>query len=222
MSETLAVLAEPLYPVSEAARLSHIPVSTLKRWILGHRRRDSRGAPVFDPPVLRADAAGREDLSWGDFIEALYLRAYRALQIPLPRMRKVIAELRDERGTPYPLATEELIVHGHDVFRRLAGDLVRVPGGQGVMEETVLQSLRELHLEFADGYAVSWRPSRSIRIDPLIAFGRPTIDRGVPTRPIFESFTAGDSVSVLADAYEVPTDEVEAAIRFEQELRRAA
>lgn len=218
-SDVLILLGTPLYPIAEAARLSRIPGSTLKRWLYGHHRKDARGDEAFDPPVLRGDVPGSEDLTWGEFVEALYLRAYRDVKIPLPKLRVIIDELKREHGTPFPLATEKLFIHGREVFRRVADALVSAPGRQSAMEETVIGHLKRIQLEFStDGYAIVWKPEPLIRVEPDVAFGRPVVEGGVPTQPIYEAFHAGDSVSALARAFEIPSEEVEAAIRFEQKL----
>jgi uncharacterized protein (DUF433 family) len=57
---------------------------------------------------------------------------------------------------------------------------------------------------------------RLIVMDPRIRFGRPTIaGRGVPTDNLFERHQAGDSMTELADDYQIPPVEVEEAIRYE-------
>lgn len=57
---------------------------------------------------------------------------------------------------------------------------------------------------------------RVIVIDPLIRFGRPTLDRsGTPTDILFERHQAGDSIAELAEDYGVTAAEVEEAIRYE-------
>lgn len=218
--DVLPLLSRPLYPLPEAARLSHIPLTTLKRWLFGHHRRDARGIEVVDPPVLRTETDARaEETTWGEFIEALYLRAYRNLTIPLPKLRRIVDELRDEKGTPYPLATQDLLIHGREVFRRIAGDLVSAPGRQGAMEETVVGRLKKLQLEFSqDGYAIVWMPEPLIRVEPEVSFGLPVVESGIRTEIIYEAFHAGDSVADLSRAHDIPSEEVEAAIRFEQRL----
>jgi hypothetical protein len=44
-------------------------------------------------------------VTWGEFVEAGYLREYRAKQVTLQYLRPVIAILREELGVRYPLAT---------------------------------------------------------------------------------------------------------------------
>lgn len=44
-------------------------------------------------------------MTWGEFVEAGYLREYRAKQVTLQYLRPVIAILREELGVRYPFAT---------------------------------------------------------------------------------------------------------------------
>jgi hypothetical protein len=55
----------------EAARQLGIPATTLIRGLEG----DHRGGACY-PPVLREEPTGQADMSWGEVVEARYLRAY--------------------------------------------------------------------------------------------------------------------------------------------------
>jgi uncharacterized protein (DUF433 family) len=57
---------------------------------------------------------------------------------------------------------------------------------------------------------------RMIVFDPRIRFGRPTIaGSGIPTDILFERYLAGDSLTFLAEDYDLTPEEIEEAIRFE-------
>lgn len=221
-ADFLPMITQPIYALPEAARLARIPSSTLKRWIHGHSRRSSYGEPVFDEPVLRAEPTGVDELTWGEFVEAIYLRAYRGKKIPLPRLRRLVAELREELETPYPLATQKLFVSGRDVFRRVSDDLEASPEKQLAMEQAVVRYLESLKLEFtADGYVIQWRPAEGdglVLLQPDLSFGAPVVDVGVRTEVLFESFAAGDTIAAIVDGFKVPVEQVEAAIRYETKL----
>jgi hypothetical protein len=75
------VLEREFYPVREAARLLKVPESTLRWWLEGRRQY---------PPVLREAATGSAVVTWGEFVEAGYLRAYRKKDVPLPELRLFI------------------------------------------------------------------------------------------------------------------------------------
>ena len=57
---------------------------------------------------------------------------------------------------------------------------------------------------------------RTIAIDPRMRFGQPaTANRGIPTDSIIDRYRGGDSVKFLAEDYDLTTEEIEEAIRYE-------
>ena len=55
-----------------------------------------------------------------------------------------------------------------------------------------------------------------LAIDPKVAFGRPIVERkAIKTSAITERFLAGESISDLAEDYDLKVFEVEEAIRYE-------
>lgn len=94
------VLERDLYTVKQASRLLRIPPSTLDWWLEGGKRHNK-----MHDPVLREAPTGSKVLTWGEFVEARWLRTYRRdLGVSLGHLRRFITLLRDEFGVPYPLA----------------------------------------------------------------------------------------------------------------------
>jgi uncharacterized protein (DUF433 family) len=61
------------------------------------------------------------------------------------------------------------------------------------------------------------RSPRLVLIDPRISFGRPILEScSVKTLSIFERFESGESVESIASDYDIGTNEVEEAIRYER------
>lgn len=94
---SMTVLDRALYTVSEAARLLRMPTSTMRWWLEG---RPTEGYP----PVIRPEPTGSNTVTWGEYVEAGYLREYRQRQVSLQHLRPVIDRLREAFGVPYPLA----------------------------------------------------------------------------------------------------------------------
>ncbi len=72
-------------------------------------------------------------------------------------------------------------------------------------------------VEYDNGVAGRLHPTPDIRhvvIDPLRQFGEPVV-RSVPTEVIAEQLRAGDRIEMIADLYELSTDQVQDAIRYE-------
>ena len=81
----IAVLERELFTIPKAARMLRISQNTLRWWLDG---RDQY------PPVIRPRATGSTNVTWGEFVEAGFLREYRKSR-SLQYMRPVIEELRN-------------------------------------------------------------------------------------------------------------------------------
>lgn len=227
-SVSVSVLDRPLYSVTEAARLLTVPTTTLKRWLQGHAIRGTEYAPV-----IRAERNDSDEVTWGEFVEAGYLREYRRNQVPLQQLRPFIDALRDEFGVPYPLAHFKPFV---DESRHLVLDLQRAldldrrllvvvepdhPGeGQLMLAEPVLNYLNKVQFdpETEIVTAVKPRGSRSfVEIRPDLSFGLPTVN-GIRTETIREAFATGDNVDDIARAWDLDKRLVEEALRWELRL----
>ena len=75
---SLAVLSQPIMSTTEAARQLRIPLRTLSQWLEGGHR-----AGRWYEPVLREEPSGSKDVTWGEVVEARYLRAYRVRSVPM-------------------------------------------------------------------------------------------------------------------------------------------
>ena len=75
------------------------------------------------------------------------------------------------------------------------------------------------------GLAEAWfplGPEVPVVVDPAMSFGLPTIQSGIRTDILARHHRAGDSVADISAWYAVPEPEIQAAIRFEDELLPSA
>ncbi|KLL11503.1 hypothetical protein FrCorBMG51_10550 [Protofrankia coriariae] len=221
----ITVLDREVYSMGEAARVLGVRPARLRGWIDGY----SRGGSVYEP-VIRPERTGEEAVTWGEFVEAGYLREYRIRhRVSLQRLRPVVQLLRERLGVPYPLAharpyvaNRELVLEVQDetgIDRDLAmvvirnGQLVLAPGAAAFVEK----------VEFApgDGEVLRIHPddrSSPVVVDPLRSFGAPAV-HGIRTENLYDLFAAGDSVAEIADGYNIAVSDVEAAIRYESRIK---
>ena len=93
---TPTVLDRELYDQALAAEALGLPRPTLHYWLEGGERRGRSYAPV-----LRPVATGSHTVTWGEFVEARYLREYRrSLGASMQRLRAFIEHLRDNSVCP--------------------------------------------------------------------------------------------------------------------------
>jgi uncharacterized protein (DUF433 family) len=217
----LGVLDREVYSMGEAARLLAVAPARLRGWVDGYTR-----AGVQYEPVIRLERTGRETVTWGEFVEAGYLRECRVRhQVSLQRLRPVVQLLRERFGVLYPLAHAKPYVANRELVLAvqeeagLAAELsmVVVRSGQLVLAPGAAAFVEKVEFAAGDGPALRLFPddrASPVAIDPLRAFGVPSI-RGVRTENLYDLFAAGDSVAAIARGYDLGISEVEAAIRSE-------
>ena len=215
----VSLLDRPLYSFSEAAHLLELPTETLRRWLEGATR-----AGTQYPPVIRAEPTGSDSVTWGEFVEAGFLRGYRNKKVPLQRMRPFIERAREQWGVPYPLAHFKPLIDNKQLVYELQKQtlldpalyLVRAEGGQMLWEPPVRDFLERVAFDPSGNvnrvYPLGLRSP--VVIDPEVSFGVPQI-RGVRTESVAESVAAGESREQAALSWGLGLSDVDAALRWE-------
>jgi len=223
----LTVLDRPLYSYAEAARLLRVSSQTLRRWLDGASR-----AGVEYPPVIRPEPTGSETVTWGEFVEAGFLRGYRAKKVSLQRMRPFITKARERSGAPYPLAHFKPLIDNkklvYDLQQETGLDpklyLVNAEDDQMLWAQPVSEFLETVEFDpktDAVSRVFPFGLSTPVAIDPEISFGIPQI-KGVRTELVAESIAAGESIEDAARSWSLGIGEVEAALKWERSLKKAA
>jgi uncharacterized protein (DUF433 family) len=235
MTDT-SVLHEVVYQVNEAARLLRLPDKTLRRWLDGDWRHGE-----FTEPLIRQEATGSTDVTWGEFVEAGFLREYRVKRLPIERLRPLLSDLREELNTPYPLAEGRPLSRDgrtllwrlqerHDLDRSLYMVVEGMEAGYQLVLTTVAEEFVD-HVEF-DPHVVrpfdKWYPvgrqKSSVVLDPRRAFGLPNI-KGVRTEALAELIDAGESALAVVAAFKpfgVTEADVREAVVYQHFLLEAA
>jgi uncharacterized protein (DUF433 family) len=220
-------LNQEMFAEAEAARLLQVAQGTLHYWLEG----GTRGRREY-LPIIRPSATGSRLVTWGEFIEAGFLRQYRRThQVPMAELRGFIERLRDEYGVLHPLASSKPFVGpGRRLLLEvqeaagLPGDfwLVAIAGGQPTLtppSDTYFE-----HVEWVDELAAGWSPAADprspVRMRPNERFGLPAIG-GVKTEVVWEHLEAEEGFDEVADQFDLTMDEVRWAHAFETSLRAA-
>lgn len=223
-----SILDRPVYGVAEAAALLGLRADRARAWLDGYERQGSLYAPV-----IRMEPTGEDVITWGEFVELGYLREYRRKGVPLQRLRPVIDELRREFDTPYPLATAKPYVLGKELVLELqerndipsAIAIVIRSGQQILLAQDAHRFYKKVEFDPPDrGDVRRLRPAgpaSPVVIDPLVSFGRPSVD-GVATERLWELFDAGEPIEQIAEGYEMAGELVRAAVAYEEQLRSLA
>jgi uncharacterized protein (DUF433 family) len=222
----ISLLDRRIYAFADVDRLLRLPHGTARRWIDGYDR-----AGVHYHPVVRPERTGDEAVTWGEFVETRLLSELRSRGASMQRLRPAVVRLREEIGD-YPLAHARpfLDVAGRELVRRIQDEvgvsgqelLVVVRSGQLMMSPPVSSFVGDVH--YSDDAADAVVPTRFgglVKLDPLHQYGRPVV-RAVPTEVVAEQFRAGESAETIARLFDLTTEQVEEALRFELSLAETA
>jgi uncharacterized protein (DUF433 family) len=209
------LLERPLMAVPEAARQLAIPASTLKDWLNG------RG---HHPPVLRDSVSETASVTWGEMVEALYLRRYRRQGVSLQRLRPFIQAARVQFGIRYPLATlrpfvgdgRRLLLELQEQFG-LPEDLrvvYELRTGQLELDYRAQSYLEQVVFDDDTKVATQIRHGELVVNDPQVSSGAATV-RGIRTEVILEALDTGAHPREIAQDYGLPIRYVIAALEHE-------
>jgi len=141
-------------------------------------------------------------------------------------MRPAVERLRERFNMRYPLAHAHpfVDVSGRELVLQVQEEvgldkrlyLVVIRSDQVVLTPPA-EKFRQSVVFHNQDVVVRLHPVPGIKhvvIDPLRQFGEPVV-RSVPTEVIAEQVRAGDRIEMIAELYELSSDQVEEAVRYE-------
>lgn len=231
-----------IYSLPEAARLIRVPARKMHRWLYGYAHSKkamcetsrSYSEPLW-APQLSKDDFDAEVIGFRDLLEVRFVAAFVEHGVPLVIVRRCLETARELLDVEYPMSSGAFKTDGRTIFAeaversRTEGSLLDLKSRQFAFRDIISPSLYA-GIDYAGKQAVKWFPEgrRSpIVLDPARQFGSPIIDdAGVPTGVLFSSYLAeganAQAVGRTARIYDVPVRSVQAAVRFEENLKRAA
>lgn len=219
-----------LYTFIEAARLVGIPARDLRRWLDGYSYKErNKAEKVRSAPLWKTELTdeGVQGISFHDLLEVRFVAAFRKHGVSLQTIRCASQHARELFDHPYPFTCKRFQTDGRTIFAqaiRETGetDLLDLVKRQYAFSQIIESSLYR-GIEFGtDELARRWFPlqrSRSVVLDPQIAFGKPIVtDFGIRTSTLYDAFLAEGTKRAVSRLYEVTIASVEAAISFEKRL----
>ena len=227
MVADVSYLEVPVMAPGEAGRQLGIPAATLKHWLDGHHV-GSR----FYPPVLRPEPSPAADVTWGEMVEADYLRAYRSKGVSLQRLRPFIADCRERFGLRYPLAHLRPFTDGRHLLLEaqteagLTGELrviYELATGQLELHPRVVTFLERVDRggDATADVALALMPDgpeSPVRQEPGVSSGASAVG-GVRTEILREQYEVGEDTRDIAEMFGLDVHDVLAALRHEERLR---
>ena len=216
------------YTLPEAARLSGLKASNLRRWLFGYSY-DHHGPKVSQPPLWRLQYATDLDepiLGFRDLIEARIVGQLRELGMGLPTIRACLLTAAEVANDAHPFSSAGFKTDGRRLFLERVDALgqknvIDLKTRQHAFAKVIERSF--LDLEFDDQKATRWfllAKKQTVVADPERSFGAPIMtESGVPTSAIARAVAAEGSPRKVARIFEVAISAVRDALKFEQQLK---
>jgi uncharacterized protein (DUF433 family) len=227
------LLSTGIYTVSEAAALLGVTKRRIRGWVAGYE--GTKRSPLIDNELGSFGRVnGRIAFSFANLMEMKFITFFEDAGLKPSYVRSIFVEMRRLLHTMQPFATKsvfrtdgmKIMEDGASASGKILYDLKT---HNYEMRTVVIGTLMEDVIYDAAGNARSWYPRQYIApnviIHPRFAFGRPVLrDSAIPTRTIADAVKAERKFAIrsVATWYDVPEKQVREAVRFEDELRKAA
>lgn len=208
-----ARFTSPILRPRDVATLVSMPEPTVRRWT---RSADDRPPMVHE---VRSQPRGWPSIPLVGLAEASVLRALRGGGMTMRTAVHAGRYIRDRFGTPYAMASPQLVTDGVEAFilDSEAGELVRIKDNQHAFIEVLQDHLRPLQIG-RDGYVEAFKVLRledvGVDIDPYFSAGRMSFRRNrVPVFAVVDALRAGESARTVEIDFRLTPTEVQAVER---------
>lgn len=222
------LLESGIYTVPEVARLVAAPAAKVRTWVAG---RTGLQRPVIENQLGRLN--GTMAVSFTNLMELRFVALFSGAGVRLNAIRDILDDVRDILQHPHPFATRTVF---RTDGRKIVADIARQKGVKVYydlkshnyeMPVVVMESLKEGIVYDPRGDAAAWYPRPQIAphviINPHLSFGRPVLkDSRIPAETIAQAVKVEGSVAMVSDLYEVPEKQVREAVKFQENLNKAA
>lgn len=224
------LIGSGVYSLREAALLSSVPITTLRRWLVGYSYRSDAGVSHQPPGITRERSTADDDVitvTFHDLLEIRFVQEFRKIGVSWKTIKLATEKARQRYGTTHPFTTERFASDGRSIFEELREEGIRESKivdfvkDQYCFRSVILPSFRA-QIEFAAHGAERWWPlgrKKKIVLDPARQLGRPIIaDASIPTAVLSRAVVAMGSEQLVARWYEVPRTSVRQAVLYERQL----
>lgn len=221
-----------LYSIKEAASYAKVNAPLLSRWFFGTNARAAvRSATI--------DKTEGKFLTFDEFVEALAISNLRYnYDVSLQKIREAIDEAKKIYKVDFPFSNKEhkTFIGGNDLLISLKGDQdIWNLTGKNKRQKSFIKCIEPFidDLEYEDKDApTAYRAYKYltdegkmifVRMHPKFNFGAPIVGgTGYTAETLYKAAKAEGSEEKAADNYEVNVDFVKAAVRYWQDIKKAA
>lgn len=221
-----------IYTIPEAARLTGLGESRVRRWLSGYTYKVS-GTRRSRPPVWSGQLApmrGRRAVSFRDLIEMKFVDAFLRAGVSWKNIRTVQELARKQFNLDHPFSTNRFRTDGNHLVMRALRDehqasLFDLSTRQQIFLEAATPFREELEMNHDDSVC-RWWPlgrDRGVVLDPARCWGRPILSaNGLPVEVIERSLAGKTGAEQLTAWHGISAGQIEDALAFVRLIREAA
>ena len=160
-------------------------------------------------------------LTFLDLVSLSLIAVFRAHGVTSAEIRDAHHVLQRVRGWSHPFAMEPIWISGLLIYIRDNNIPIAPTKHWQVALDFLDLFVGPVHnLAFGENeHAMSWEPNEGIVLDPKVSFGEPCLKgTRIATQVLWALTAAGDPPERIAQAYQIPISQVEAALAWEQKL----
>lgn len=201
------------YSVTDIATILDLPEAQVKQWLKEYKKGHLTAEEPEGEPDLAADFH-----TLIEFYTFYQLRAQGVWPSKINNAREILADMLH---TNYPFASASILTDGRSVFYNAErGELIKADQTLQLTIQQVVEPFCK-RIEFGDdSLATKLYPQgreAAIQIDPTRQSGRPVVgDTEVLSQSVFDFFLHGNSVSSVAEHFNLTEKEVEDVIVFHE------
>lgn len=220
------MLGVGLYSPAEAARLTHLTPSRVRRWIKGYSylyptkvgiARGSSGPVITSdlPPI-----ASQSAISFLELVEMLVVSAFLKRGVSLHTIRLAAVRAAKKLDTPHPFAFKKFKTDGKGIFLEFVQqhNLLELSKAQYAFPEVLDKYLEQIDFDQISMFAERWWPlgkEKHVVVDPKVAFGKPIlVGTRVPIETIKCAIRAGETEKSICRWFDLGSKQVRDAISF--------
>ena len=213
-----------VYSVAEAARLTGVPASTIRRWTRGYSYTRNGFRHTLPPVFDSTEAGGSPILRFVDLIEVRALRSFREKGVPWSILRIASHKAAQSMGHSHPFSQRRFRTDGRRILQQVEeAALHDIVTDEQYFKDFVRTVLPDDELDFSEtGAPVCWHPmgrESTVIIEPARSFGAPICSpSGVRTRLLSRTYRAEEDIDRVAWWYDATAKEVRDAVAYEAQL----
>ena len=165
-----------VYSVAEAARLTGVPASTIRRWTRGYSYTRNGFRHKLPPVFDSTEAGGSPILRFVDLIEIRALRSFREKGVPWSTLRIASHKAAQSMRHSHPFSQRRFRTDGRRILQQVEeAALHDIVTDEQYFKDFVRTVLPDDELDFSEtGAPVCWHPmgrESTVIIEPTRSFG---------------------------------------------------